>query len=50
MVGQTRETFDAIPPLLIENIERVMGGQTPVYTRNPEVDAAWRARLQRLGA
>lgn len=50
MIGQTRETYDAIPPLLIENIERVMSGRQPVYTKNPEVEPAWRARLERLKA
>lgn len=48
MVGRTRETFDAIPEVLLENLERVMRGELPLYCRNPDGEAAWRSRLARL--
>lgn len=49
MVGHTREIFDAIPGTAIENIERIMRGEPPLYWRNPEVEPRWRERLARLG-
>lgn len=49
MVGHTREIFDAIPPTAIENITRILRGESPLYVRNPDVLPAWRQRLARLG-
>jgi D-3-phosphoglycerate dehydrogenase len=48
MIGHTREIFDAIPPAAIENVERLMRGEPPLYWRNPEVEPRWRERLARL--
>ncbi len=48
MVGHTQEVFDAIPGTLLENIDRMLVGEKPLYFRNPEVHAAWQKRLQRL--
>ncbi len=48
MVGHTQEIFDAIPGTALENIERILRGEPPLYCRNPEVVDAWRRRLARL--
>ncbi len=48
MIGHTREIFEAIPGAAIENIERLMRGEPPLYWRNPEVEPRWRERLARL--
>lgn len=50
MVGSTREVYEAIPPTLLENIERIMRGEMPLYCRNPWSEAAWRVRLATLGS
>lgn len=49
MAGSTREIYEAIPPTLLENIERVMRGDMPLYCRNPWSEQAWRSRLASLG-
>ena len=49
MVSSTREVYEAIPPTLLENIERVMRGEMPLYCRNPWCENAWRLRLAALG-
>lgn len=48
MVGHTQEIYTAITPTALENIERIMRGDMPLYCRNPDTEAAWRARLARL--
>jgi phosphoglycerate dehydrogenase-like enzyme len=45
MVGHTQEIFDAIPPAALRNIDHILRGEAPPYTRNPEVLPAWRERL-----
>ena len=50
MVGHTQEIYTQIPPVAIENIERIMRGEMPRYCRNPDTEAPWRARLSRLAA
>jgi phosphoglycerate dehydrogenase-like enzyme len=48
LVGHTREVYDAIPPLAVENVRRIVAGEMPVHCRNPEVEQQWRSRLERL--
>jgi phosphoglycerate dehydrogenase-like enzyme len=43
-VGQTREADDEFMPVMVENIRRILAGQLPTYCKNPEAEAAWRAR------
>lgn len=43
-VGHTRETIDRLPGVLLENIERAIGGKAPDYVRNPEIVERWVAR------
>lgn len=50
MVGHTREIFDAIPGAALDNIERIMRGELPLYCRNPEAAPAWRRRLAQLAS
>lgn len=50
MVGHTKDLYDAMPEAVIANIERVMQGELPLYTKNPEIESAWRERLSRLAA
>ena len=50
MVGSTKEVYDAISPALLENIDRVMRGELPLYCRNPWCELAWRSRLSNLNA
>jgi phosphoglycerate dehydrogenase-like enzyme len=50
MVGHTQEIFDAIPETALENIDRLLRGEPPLYLRNPEVLERWRARRKRLAA
>lgn len=50
MIGHTQDIFKAMPRAALENIERVMNGDLPLYCRNPEAGAAWRRRLAALAA
>lgn len=47
-VGVTREFANGIVPAAIENIERVMRGEPPLYCKNPYLVEAWRERLRLL--
>jgi phosphoglycerate dehydrogenase-like enzyme len=46
LVGHTAEVIEALPPTSIESVERIMKGEPPLYVRNPEVLARWKARWQ----
>jgi phosphoglycerate dehydrogenase-like enzyme len=48
MVGHTQEIFDAIPGAALQNIDRIMGGEPPLYLRNPDVLPSWKQRLAQL--
>jgi len=48
MIGHTQEIYAAIPRVAVENVERIMRGEAPLYCRNPEALPAWQLRLQRL--
>ena len=50
MVGHTREILTAMPKVLLTNIERVLAGQAPLYTKNPATLPRWHERLARLAA
>ncbi|EIF32026.1 lactate dehydrogenase-like oxidoreductase [Burkholderia sp. Ch1-1] len=45
MVGLTREIFDAIPLAAVENITRIVEGNSPLYCKNPDVLPRWRQRV-----
>jgi phosphoglycerate dehydrogenase-like enzyme len=44
MVGHTQESIAAVPATAVENVRRILAGELPLYTCNPEVAARWRAR------
>lgn len=48
MVGHTQEIFDAIPGAAMDNIDRLLRQETPLYFRNPAVLPRWKDRLARL--
>jgi phosphoglycerate dehydrogenase-like enzyme len=48
MVGHTQEIFDAIPGAAMQNIDRIMGGEPPLYFRNPDVLPSWKQRLAQI--
>jgi D-3-phosphoglycerate dehydrogenase len=48
IVGHVSEMHDSFLHSAIENVTRVLRGETPLYVRNPEVIPAWRGRLQRM--
>ncbi len=48
MIGHTTNLYDAMPDVLVDNANRVMRGDLPRHTKNPEVENAWRERLSRL--
>lgn len=47
-VGHTRETLASVPLALMENVERILRGELPLYCRNPQAEPAWRQRLAHL--
>lgn len=44
MVGQTREAFDELAPVMVENIRLLLRGELPLYCKNPEVGERWQRR------
>lgn len=45
ILGHTIDLYDLMPDVLVDNIKRVMRGELPQYTKNPDVENAWRERL-----
>ncbi|MBN9257850.1 MULTISPECIES: NAD(P)-dependent oxidoreductase [unclassified Mesorhizobium] len=41
MVGHTRDTFDRMPLILLENVERALVGEVPQFVCNPAVVEGW---------
>lgn len=48
IIGHSREANIASIPAAVENIERIVRGEPPLYTRNPEVLDKWKERLRDL--
>jgi D-3-phosphoglycerate dehydrogenase len=48
MVGLTRETNESLIPAAVENVQRILRDEPPLYLRNPAVLPAWRARIAHL--
>jgi len=44
MVGHTKDTFDRMPLILLENIERALGGEPPQFVCNPVAIDGWRRK------
>ena len=49
MVGHTQELIAAVPATAVENVRRIMAGDLPLYTCNPDVIARWRSRWRPTG-
>ena len=47
-VGHSAELYAGHPPAAVDNTLRAISGRPPRYVRNPEVLAAWQARVDRL--
>ena len=47
-VGHTLDGAQAFGPAMVENISRILRGELPLYCKNPEIEAVWRARLRRI--
>ena len=43
-IGHTRDGHEGLARTAIENVAHVIGGEPPLYTCNPEIIAAWRAK------
>jgi D-3-phosphoglycerate dehydrogenase len=43
MLGHTQESADALPPAAIENTQRILAGELPLYVCNPDVVERWQA-------
>ena len=48
IVGHVREMHSSFVATAVENVTRILKGELPLYTRNPETLPAWRERLSRL--
>jgi phosphoglycerate dehydrogenase-like enzyme len=44
MLGHTQESSDALPDAAIENTQRILAGDLPLYLCNPDVVERWQAR------
>lgn len=49
MVGHTQDVFDAVVSTALDNLARIMKGETPLYCGNPQALPAWRRRVSALG-
>lgn len=49
MVGHTKDTFDRMPLILLENIEHVLSGTVPQFVCNPSVVDGWRRKWGNAG-
>lgn len=47
-LSHTCEAHEVMPGVLVQNIERVLAGEPPLYTYNPKAIAKWRERLAML--
>lgn len=43
-IGHTKDSMDGLVRTAIENVRRVIRGEEPLYTCNPDVLGAWRAK------
>lgn len=48
IVGHSREANLASIPAAVENVRRILAGQPPLYTRNPEILDEWTARMRAM--
>jgi phosphoglycerate dehydrogenase-like enzyme len=48
ILGHTVDLYTIMPDVLVENATRIMQGDLPKYTRNPNVESKWRKRLNKL--
>ncbi|MEW5424803.1 NAD(P)-dependent oxidoreductase [Amorphus sp. 3PC139-8] len=48
ILGHTVDLYSVMPDVLVGNATRIMRGEQPLYTRNPEVLDAWAKRLESL--
>jgi D-3-phosphoglycerate dehydrogenase len=44
MLGHTQESSDALPAAAVENTQRILAGDLPLYLCNPNVVATWQSR------
>ena len=47
-VGHTLDGAEAFGPAMVENIARILRGDLPLYCKNPQIESAWRLRLQQM--
>jgi phosphoglycerate dehydrogenase-like enzyme len=47
MVGHTQESIAAVPATAVENVRRILAGDLPLHTCNPDVVVRWRSRWHR---
>lgn len=45
MVGQTRESLQALVPAAVTNVRHILAGKLPAYCKNPQIEARWIRRL-----
>lgn len=48
LVAQTYDGLSVLPGTALENIDRLLRGELPLYCKNPEAEPAWRRRLDAM--
>jgi len=48
LVAQTYDGLSVLPGTALENIDRLLRGEPPLYCKNPEAEPAWRRRLDAM--
>jgi D-3-phosphoglycerate dehydrogenase len=49
IIGHTYDVMASLPVAALENVGRVLRGEPPLYTKNPEAVDKWKARLAKIG-
>ena len=48
MIGHSYDVMASLPVAAVENVSRVMKGEPPLYTKNPEVIDRWKERIAKM--
>jgi phosphoglycerate dehydrogenase-like enzyme len=48
IIGHSKDVMDSLPVAALANVKRVLGGELPLYTKNPEALDKWKARLAQI--
>ena len=48
MIGHSHDVMASLPVAAVENVRRVLQGEPPLYTKNPQVIDKWKDRIANM--